>query len=413
MLKLSSTTSTNISKPQIKIPRAHTENKHKIKIYSQKNKDWIEGETKAPTEEGWLVMSIESEVQSGDSGSPVWNERLQAITGMLVARKRNGLSCYMISLWKIADAFKDKVSLLKKTIEPEYCTVPGHEYLEKIIRSIASDIKKSSIFKDNIISAMEVTEEDQIDLTKYLVDLCKEGEVLTVIQGLQSALLESIDFMDGSAMSVATIEKELKIACSLLSKLVLFSIREEWMQQHLEKIAIQGHSECLLPEMDLRHIGIITDRQFQLFPELNSEIKKKPFISGVLLESGIDDDQRNRAVRDALKQLYCIVLKGINTSDLKDDDFRTGDCEKIKELRETIIQRQIHPNWRIRKIFFMAVTTANGAEGLDNETQKTVAKMLPELQWIVLKSQDDEQAFVVSDRRLKTLIDEFYRILGE
>ena len=92
LLKLKLTTHTKISEPQIKIPRAYTENKRDITIYSQKTKDWIEGQTKAPTEEGWLEISVESKVENGDSGSPVWNEKLHAITGMLVARKRKGLT---------------------------------------------------------------------------------------------------------------------------------------------------------------------------------------------------------------------------------------------------------------------------------------------------------------------------------
>lgn len=78
---------------------------------------------------------------------------------------------------------------------------------------------------------MDVPVEQQNDLNKYLINLCQAGEIFVVIQGLQSALRETLDDMD-EKVSPNTADKELKTANAVLSKIVLFSVRDEWMQQH-------------------------------------------------------------------------------------------------------------------------------------------------------------------------------------
>ena len=85
-----------ISRPAVEYPELFKQDNHPISIYSHKKNNFVDAKNKSHSPEGWLILDTDISVEKGDSGSPIWNKNHRAITGMLVARKRNELTCYAI-----------------------------------------------------------------------------------------------------------------------------------------------------------------------------------------------------------------------------------------------------------------------------------------------------------------------------
>ena len=68
---------------------------------------WFTGQCAGVVAEGWVQLQVDNvsdESLNGLSGAPVWNTQANAITGMLVAKRRGNLRSYMIPLARLIRA---------------------------------------------------------------------------------------------------------------------------------------------------------------------------------------------------------------------------------------------------------------------------------------------------------------------
>lgn len=143
---------------KVKFPDYYDQNDHSIAIYSPKANDYPKAMCKSVSREGYLILGTDIPVEPGDSGAPVWNNNLEAITGMLVARRKDRPVCYVIPTVKILEGFK---SYLPDMAKQEY---EGRtSSLSQIKERIAEELSMPGV---------EIfTDELRLQLNKVLVKL--------------------------------------------------------------------------------------------------------------------------------------------------------------------------------------------------------------------------------------------------
>lgn len=277
------------------------------------------------------------------------------------------------------------------------------EFLVKIRALLASDLKKSELFKDHIIKNCGLNVTDSDGLHGYLIDQCLNGQFVEIIQNLQSAFVNSFDELDGS--NITEIRKLYQAAEDGLAKLVLFNVKNEWMAQH-RKECMQNHGyERVLPDMSFGGVEVVVSRDAQTIPrfryaphDLNLQGGK-----GVTLESGY---RSTDVVRDIIKRLFHRVME--------QDISSQGDEKHALHTLQTIIkQRRQHKNLKLRKNYFLLFPNDSDSPLLDAAVQKEIKTLLPDLSFIRIKSGTCEETFIVEDAELMVAISEFYKTLEE
>lgn len=343
-------------------------------------------------------------MERGDSGSPIWNETLNAITGMLVARQKGRLRCYGIPLRKIVDAFGEDLPTLNDSIQDDYLSRSDLAFLEEIIQSIESDLNQSPRLKEEITKWLEVPTDKVGRLNRYLVERCKQGDLVTVIQALESAMVDCIDAINASETNRLDFNQIFKVADGLISKLVLFNIHDDWMHRYRAQ-AIANSRILELPKLDLSSIEIVTSRHSLSLPKFEIESNGKIAVGGkgVVLESGA---KGQGAVFDILKQLYLKIKK-----DASSYEIRNFGEDEINILRTTIEQRQNHRHWKLREKYYLVIAPDEGSSLADPEVKSELLRLIPQLQWITLKSETDQEMLITNDIELMVAIESFFKTL--
>lgn len=196
-----------------------------------------------------------------------------------------------------------------------------------------------------------------------------------------------------------------QVAESILSKLVLFNVKNEWMMQYRQACARNNGSEYILPDMSFGGVEVVVSREAKTIPgfqyghhDFNLHAAK-----GVTLESGI---RSNDVVRDIIKRLYYRVMNQELSGQL--DEARAIDL-----LKRTIAQRKQQRNVKLRKNYFLLIPNEANSPLANAEVQTKIKNLLPDLSFIRIKSGHREEAFIVEDADLMVAISEFYKTLEE
>ncbi|HRJ53459.1 MAG TPA: trypsin-like peptidase domain-containing protein [Candidatus Thiothrix moscowensis] len=75
--------------------------------FNRQGGSWFNGQCAGVVAEGWIQLQVDNasdESLNGLSGAPVWNTQANAITGMLVAKRRGNLRSYMIPMARLIRA---------------------------------------------------------------------------------------------------------------------------------------------------------------------------------------------------------------------------------------------------------------------------------------------------------------------
>lgn len=388
-----------ITQPTISFPAMYTQKGDTIDLYSTKRSDNITGTCKGWSEQGWLTVDTETKsVASGDSGSPVWNSKLGAITGMLVAKQRNNLTCYVMPSWKFSDAFKKYFRCFQSSGK-NVDVVHDSEFLRRVEHDIMSDLKQPELFEKLTESyAMDGISDKEV-MRDYLIDECTQGNFVDVIQGIEGALYESVNALPDEEGADRKLPRIFKAAEKLLSKLLLFSIKSQWMENfHLN---CSDSNNFSIPDfkknLDLG-IQVIISRQAQAYPEFSQGDKglNAGYIGGMV--TGKDKDQ---AVNLTLKSLCSMVL---------DNQIIDNPREELDDLNEEIRQKKTHSNQNLRKKYSLI---HNDNCDFSREIREEIEQLVPELTWITLKVGEHEDVFLINDTALFRAIRSFFQTLDD
>ncbi len=277
------------------------------------------------------------------------------------------------------------------------------DFLKEIKEILVQDLKKSELFRNHVIKSCELNLVDAAGLHGYLIDQCLRGEFVQIIQNLQSAFVNSYDELGNS--DITAIRKLYQAAEDTLSKLVLFNVRNDWMAQYCHEHNKNYHHDHLLPDMSFGSVEVVISREAQTIPrfqfgrqDLNLQGAK-----GVALESGF---RSKDVVRDIIKRLFHRVMEQEITDHFDEE-------RAINILQRTIQQRKQQKNLKLRKNYFLLIPNDSSSPLADENVQKEIKKMLPDLSFIRIKSGKYEETFIVEDADLMVAISEFYKTLEE
>lgn len=172
----------------------HYDQPFKTYGFNKPTGDWHDGICKGPMGAGWIQLQIDNQTAdklNGLSGAPVWNKKIQAIVGMLVA-KRGDHDAYMIPAYKLAQAWPELQVCKPFNLMPQQ---PDSAFLAQIKQSMSSelDAARVTLFR-NVLRE---------ELDKVLLKLNQpkvlDGETSSLVDGLVLALKEG-----GSPVPVIT-----------------------------------------------------------------------------------------------------------------------------------------------------------------------------------------------------------------
>lgn len=292
----------------------------------------------------------------------------------------------------------DKISLLQDVSDG----FSDDEFLQEIKTILSQDLDRSEILRDYIVKSCELNVIPSGGLHGYMIEQCLQGEFVQIVQNLQSAFVDSCGSL-GNA-KITEIRNLYQVAESILSKLVLFNVKNEWMAQYRQACAQQDGGEYMLPDMSFASVEVVVSREAQTIPSLqyshhdfNLQAAK-----GVTLESGF---RSNNVVRDIIRRLYVRVMNQELSDQLNEE-------RAIDTLKRTIAQRKKQKNVKLRKNYFLLIPNADSPL-TDVTVQKEIKALLPDLSFIRIKSGHHEETFIVEDADLMVAISEFYKTLEE
>ncbi|HBZ29546.1 MAG TPA: hypothetical protein DEO56_02980 [Nitrosomonas nitrosa] len=274
-------------------------------------------------------------------------------------------------------------------------------FLQEIKALLAVDLKKSELFRDYVIKNCNLNFTDANGLNGYLINKCKDGQFVEIIQNLQSAFVDSCDELGGS--DSIKIRKLYQAAEDTLAKLVLFNVKNEWMAQYRKKRMLNNPQEHVLPDMSFSGVEVAVSRDEQTIPRFRYGQQDLNLQSGngVALEPGYRSED---VVRDIIKRLYYRVMEHEISSQM-------DESHALDILQRTIKQRKQQKNLKLRKNYFLLLPEDSNSPLADNDVQKKIRALLPDLSFIRLKSGANEETFVVEDVELMVAISDFYKTL--
>lgn len=275
------------------------------------------------------------------------------------------------------------------------------EFLDEVKKNLELDLKRLDIFRGHIERNCGADFTNQNGLIGYLIEQCLAGEFVQIIQHIESAFVDSFDEIGEDNYSAAT--KLYQSAKDMVSKLVLFNVKNEWMQAYRATNSQRTHHEHELPRMTFSSVEVVMSREANTFPEFRKNVHDLDWQSGrgIKLEPGI---RAKDVVRDVVSRLH----KQIRSQEL---GIQHDQTRAIEVLRKTIQQRKKHKNPKLRKNYFLILSDMDGALLADQSAQEELKRLLPDLAFINLQSERDTETFIVEDTDLMIAISEFFTTL--
>lgn len=230
------------------------------------------------------------------------------------------------------------------------------------------------------------------------------GEFVAVIQNIQSAFVDCFDVL-GEDGEVGALKKLHQAAEGVVSKLVLFNVKNDWMVQYRQACSKRSHHEHVLPRMSFSGVEVVSSREARALPRFHRDKQTLDLQGGkgVSLETGF---RSKDIVRDVIKRLYTKVMERELTADLDEN-------KAVSVLQKTIQQRKQQKNLKLRKNYFLLLPDDAGSALADKAVQSKLKELLPDLAFIRLKSDCYEATFIVEDEDLMVAIGEFFNTLEE
>jgi hypothetical protein len=276
------------------------------------------------------------------------------------------------------------------------------DFLKEVQASLGSLKQSSKLYHDKLVKQCAVPLKEANDLPGYLIKQCLEGNFAKIVRNMETTFVSCLKELD--ANNSWEINAVLQAAEDLISKLVLFNVKDEWIEEHYSKSALAIEPKYMLPDLNLIAVEVVASRQTQTIPRFQASGKgmrdiniDKVFTLEIGIKHGIDT---------YLKLLHSSIL-GNQFNDGMDRN------ELIQDIKDTIAYRKKHTDIALKKRYFILIPSDESAPLANKELQLELARLLaPELEWITLKTGTREQVFLITDGELKTAIREFFTTLA-
>ncbi len=280
--------------------------------------------------------------------------------------------------------------------------VPDEDFLMEVRQAIETDLKKSEVFREQVIQNSGIDIGGAQQLHEYLISQCLAGEFVPIIQNIQSAFVDCFDLLQDEK-DIGALRRLHQAAEGTVCKLVLFNVKNEWMAQYRQACSTRSHHEHVLPTMSFSGVEVVSSREALTIPRFHMDRHTLNLQGGkgVTLETGF---RSKDVARDVIKRLYAKVMERELTNDLDEK-------KAVSVLKKTIQQRKQQKNLKLRKNYFLLLPDDAGAALADKTVQDKLKELLPDLAFIRLKADAYEETFIVEDEDLMVAIGEFFNTL--
>ncbi|WP_347986375.1 hypothetical protein [Methylomonas sp. AM2-LC] len=293
------------------------------------------------------------------------------------------------------------------------------EFLGKIKNSIITDLEENGLVLKEMQSVFLPDKVDSnqpilIDaaahqLTEIFIQSCrkKEKDLGALIDKLRTVFSNLIDKLKTNNTNSEIDKAEISsLAERLLNKILLFTIEDQWIAINQKK---QNGQKYFWPDLDLNTLKVIHARLHQYLPYgLNDKNKD----SSIVQDSSI---RLNVRISKFLSKLNEIVNSDthlddqhmFNVEDLPEDKQVKRNKNNATNLNNQMGDRKISSDYKYRESFFWQISDISSAE---EEVVNWANENIPELHWIILKSDLSEQIFWFNNKYLASAIKEYYKI---
>ncbi len=366
-----------------------------FEVYSTRQNSYVNGSSPGPSEQGWVILNSDLSVEPGDSGSPVWNKQVKAVTGLLVARKRGSFTSYIIPTEKFYQAFQSWLVPQQRTADAKGFLERDKRFMEDMKVRLIEDVSKSEKLKQHLFKYLDLPHDQHNSPGDYLINSCFEHTVQCIHAALVKVLDKLVATDDAIERDCAMIAAE-----SLVTRLCLFNLDESWLKQSAQQLSCD-HQFYTLPEMTDLGVTVLTARQARMKPNLEFEKGTVVGKDMTLLESGFEC---NQVIDNVLKSIFKRIFPKKPWNDGEDR-------ETIKrKISKAIQQRRKHPHDDFRRHYPLVLRLQKNSPLSDNRIKAFVSS-IPGLFCIEFQSATDQEVFLLDDERMALVVEHFYETL--
>jgi len=395
----------------IKAPKVFEEIGHYFFVKSTVGLDASEAEcASVSSKKGWLTLKFKDKeqiVEQGDSGSAVWNESLNVITAMLVARKKRKGLCYAVPMYKVMKAFSGYLDP-KPTLGIDF-VAQDLGYLSDIKQDIVFDLQQSNVFREQIRHWCDLDGLNEDGMTNYLISQCESDDFVGLISSLRSAFDRASLQLDID--DIREQKRLMQAARGIVSKLVIFTIKQEAVLR-IKKLDRQ--KARLLPKMAGSVAAGVAART--LGTRIEYMKHKKGCFEGdsyLSLESGFSDKEKQGGSNTAtllLKKLGEKLVPHVKcdlTNEVEKTDFINRINAKIQRARNNK-----DPKFQ-RKYFFILPLNSEKLSENHRSIIDQLSEMVRDVTFFYITSKYAHDILTVDDYEIDEALIEYFSTLNE
>lgn len=290
---------------------------------------------------------------------------------------------------------------------------PDATFMKDIESRLKVALDGSNILRKEIASQLDIEGlgEQSDKLSEALMDSCCDDSLEDLLRddvflAVESALenLSSREDND-SPQTRKEVGQLTSSADSLFSCLLLFAIRDSWMEEYCNGCRVAGSNIRQVPFNASAVIEVVTSRHLQRLPQFKITATEAEGLEGIAtLEHGLEQDD---VVTGLLRQVWIKVYP----DDLA-NNFQATESQ-LRQLGSQIKNR--HRRRNTRKNNYYCIVPNDASHALANPDIKVeLMQKLPELPLIILHTDGGEDALLIpDDYDLASLIFDFYQLLNE
>ncbi|SEA76780.1 TIR domain-containing protein [Thiothrix caldifontis] len=291
-------------------------------------------------------------------------------------------------------------------------TQSDQEFMAAIRLRMVVSLSYSSILRKAIVEQLKLngTAEAADKLADILVERCADEDTLGRLlrNDIFRATRLSLQALSGSPDKdspavIKDVDQLTNSADTLFSCLVLYAIRDDWMDKYRQGCASAGSNLRHMPFETITAVEIVTSRHLQRIPTFSltssDAVGKEGF---VVPEHGFEKDD---IVTGILRQVWVKVFP----EDLPENYQES----KLRRLGSQIRNR--HQRQDEEKNNYYCIVSGDSNHPLsDPDVRAELTRKLPDLPLIILRTEDCQDVLVIpDDADLASLIFDFYQMLNK
>lgn len=293
----------------------------------------------------------------------------------------------------------DQIKVLKDSPDGDSGTPDARKkrdqvFMNSVTEGLETNLKRSPAYLSKLFGKFGSINEQS--LAKQLIEQCSKGEFRSIVNKMQAGFKEA--WADLSSASVSERNALLDAADSVLSHLVLFNVRDEWLADNTQTA---NQRDYTLPKLKLVSANVALSRVINVVPSFQQNKENNGAIGGasilgnaLQLESGAKQDQ---AIPLILRMLAASLMP-------ERDPFPYDSEELAEEINEVLSFYREHEESAMRRRTFIMLPQEKTT---DDAIYAEINRLLPNIAWVSIDVGGDRNVFLTSDIALKTDIEQF------